>query len=136
MTTTLLSIFGYELNAMAFAFAILVSGLLWLFYRIQSSEKLDFADLITKDGRSVSLTKMLQLLGGLTATWVIVKLTLSNGLTESVFGLYLTYVGAIEGYSKFVAAKYGYSEKSVKDADKQVKQNDDELGPPPKPPKD
>lgn len=91
-------------------------GVLFLFWRIQRTEKLDFADMITKDGRSVSLTKILQLVGGITATWIVIKLTLTGTLTEAVFGLYLTYVGAIEGYSKFVAAKYNYNEKSVKDA--------------------
>ena len=50
----------------------------------------------------------------------MVKLTLTNTLTEGVFGLYLAYVGAIEGYSKFVAAKYGYEEKSVKDSEEKV----------------
>jgi hypothetical protein len=110
-----INLFGYNLNLMGILIGIILIGVFTLFYRIQTSSKLDFADLITKDGKSVSLTKMLQLIGGLTATWVMIKLTLTGGLTEALFGLYLTYVGAIEGYSKFVAAKYGYSEKSVKD---------------------
>lgn len=76
--------------------------------------------MFTKDGRSVSLTKVLQFVGGVTATWIMIKLTITGGLTESLFGLYLAYVGAIEGYSKFVAAKYGYNEKSVKDADSAI----------------
>lgn len=108
--------FGITFNAMAIVIGLIALGVLVLFYRIQCSHKLDFADMITKDGRSVSLTKVLQLVGGVTATWIMVKLTLTGGLTEALFGLYLTYVGAIEGYSKFVAAKYNYNEKSVKDA--------------------
>lgn len=111
----ILTLMGYEINMIALSFALLIFGVLVLFWRIQRSEKLDFADMITKDGRSVSLTKVLQLIGGLTATWVVMKLTLTGGLTESLLGVYLTYVGAIEGYSKFVAAKYSYNEKSVKD---------------------
>lgn len=107
-----------QINVMGIAMLTLVLGLLFLFYRIQKSEKLDFADMITKNGKSVSLTKVLQLVGGVTATWIMVKLTLSNSLTEGMFGVYLAYVGAIEGYSKFVAAKYNYDEKSVKDNDK------------------
>lgn len=104
-------------NIMAVIIGLLVFGLLWAFYKIQKSERLDFADMLTKDGRSVSLTKVLQLIGGVTATWIMVKLTLNSNLTESLFGLYLTYVGAIEGYSKYVAAKYNYKETSVKDAE-------------------
>ncbi len=117
MDTLIISLFGFSFNIMAVSVLILVLGVLFLFYRIQASEKLDFADLITKDGRSVSLTKMLQLVGGVTATWIMIKLTLTGGLTEALFGLYLTYVGAIEAYSKFVAAKYNYTETSVKDAE-------------------
>ena len=117
-TNMTLNLFGHELNLMALAIFTILMGLLTLFYRIQKSEKLDFADMITKDGKAVSLTKVLQLVGGLTATWIMVKLTLTGGLTESLLGVYLTYVGAIEGYSKFVAAKYGYNEKSIKDAGK------------------
>lgn len=109
-------VFGYDLNLSGSMIMLVLAGLLYLFYRIQRLEKLDFADLITKDGRSVSLTKVLQLIGGITATWIMIKLTLSGTLTEALFGLYLTYVGAIEGYSKYVSAKYKYSETSVKDA--------------------
>lgn len=107
---------GVTLNVTALALLVLVLGVLFMFWRIQRSEKLDFADMITKNGRAVSLTKVLQLIGGLTSTWIMIKLTLTNSLTEPLFGLYLTYVGAIEGYSKFVAAKYGYDETAVKDA--------------------
>lgn len=114
--STTLQLFGYSFNLMSILIFVIIGGLFFLFYRIQSQSKLDFADMITKDGRAVSLTKVLQLIGGLTATWVMIKLTMTGGLTEALFGLYLTYVGAIEGYSKFVAAKYGYNEKSVKQA--------------------
>ena len=112
----IVNLFGYNVNLMAALILVMIVGILFHLYRIQKTQKLDFADMFTKDGRSVSLTKVLQLIGGLTSTWIMVKLTLTNGLTESLFGLYLTYVGAIEGYSKYVAAKYNYSETSVRDA--------------------
>lgn len=112
------TVFGTTINIMALALIIVVFGILLLFYRIQASEKLDFADLITKNGTSVSLTKVLQLIGGITGTWIVIKLTIAGTLSEAIFGLYLTYVGAVEGYSKYVAAKYGYEEKSVKTAAK------------------
>lgn len=117
MTSTMIvSIFGHEINMMAISILMLLAGILFLFWRIQRSEKLDFADTITKNGKSVSLTKVLQLVGGLTATWIMVELTLTGGLTEGLLGIYLTYVGGVEAYSKFVAAKYGYDEKSIKTA--------------------
>lgn len=128
-------LFGMQINLMGMAVALALFGILFLFYRIQKSDKLDFADMITKDGKAVSLTKVLQLIGGMSATWVIIKLTLTGGLTEAIFGLYLTYVGAIEGYSKFVAAKYGYAEKSVKDVKAEAAVDDDAADPSLKPPK-
>lgn len=114
LSTMVVPIFGYDVNLMAVAFALLAAGVLYLFWRIQRTDKLDFADMITKDGQAVSLTKVLQLIGGLTATWIMIKLTLTGGLTETILGIYLAYVGGIEGYSKFVAAKYNYKETSVK----------------------
>lgn len=116
--TMIVNLFGYDFNVMAIAILFIVLGIFLLLYKIQRDDKLDFADMFTKDGRSVSLTKVLQFIGGVTSTWIMVKLTLTNNLTESILGLYLAYVGAIEGYSKFVAAKYNYSETSVRDAKK------------------
>lgn len=131
-TALSVSIFGYQINGMAIWIAMILLGVLFLFWRIQRTNKLDFADMITKDGKTASLTKVLQLIGGLTATWIMIKLTLTGTLTESLFGLYLTYVGAIEGYSKFVAAKYGYAEKSIKDVSSEptVADTDPSLKPP------
>lgn len=125
-------LWGYELNLMSVMIFVMLFGIWFLFYRIQRSAKLDFADMITKDGKSVSLTKVLQLIGGITSTWVIIKLTSSGALSESIFGVYLTYVGAIEGYSKYVAAKYNYSEKSVKAnvPEAETPTNDPSLKPP------
>ena len=107
--------FGYNINMIALLIGIILIGVVAFAYTIQKSNKLDFADMITFDGRKVSLSKVLQLLGGLTATWVMIKLTLTNSLSEVLFATYLTYVGAIEGYSKFVAAKYGYQETGIRD---------------------
>ena len=100
-------------NFIWFIFMAIIFVMLW---NVQKSKKLDLSDVITKDGKSVSLTKILQLVGGITATWVIVNLTMNAHLTESIFGLYLAYIGGVEGYSKFIAAKYNYSEKSIKEA--------------------
>lgn len=111
-----LELFGCQLNIMAIGILVALLCVLLLFWRIQRTNKLDFADMITKDGRAVSLTKVLQLVGGVTSTWIMIKLTLTGGLTEAILGLYLTYVGAIEAYSKFVSAKYQYTERSVRDA--------------------
>lgn len=74
----------------------------------QKRGKLDWRDLITRTGSNkVSLSKLLQLVGGITATWVIVKTTVTqSGLSWELFTAYLAYVGSVEAYSKFVAARY------------------------------
>jgi hypothetical protein len=130
-----ISLFGYSVNLLSAMIIIFLSGLFFLFWRIQQSSKLDFADMITKDGRAVSLTKVLQLIGGTVASWVVIKMAATASLNETIFGIYLTYVAGVEGYSKFVAAKYGYSEKSVKDAARSASVEADPSDPSLRPPK-
>lgn len=114
------SLFGYNINLIAVTVVILIVAMLALFWKIQHSEKLDFTDMFTKDGRKVSLTKVLQFISGIASTWIIVKTGLQGTLSAELFGIYLTYMGSIEGFSKFMAAKYGYSETSIKDAGNKV----------------
>lgn len=53
-----------------------------------------------------SITKTLQVSAGVTATWVVVKMTASGTLTAEMFGIYLAALGISEGWSKYVGAKY------------------------------
>lgn len=80
---------------------------IYIFWKAQRNNKLDWVDVITKDGRIVSLTKILQLIGGVIGTWIVVQLTLDKNLTWEIFLIFLAYVASIEGFSKFVQAKYG-----------------------------
>lgn len=98
------------------------AGLMALFINEQRLGHLAFADLITGNGTSVSATKLLNLIGGITATWVIINLTQSNNLSMDMFIVYLTYVGGIQGFSKFVSAKYNYAEGSVRATNTQTNQ--------------
>ena len=114
---TLITTIATGILAVNFSQFIWVASMLSIcifLWRVQKNGKLDMTDMLTKNGNSVSLTKVLQLVGGITATWVIMHLTMNSTLTESIFGLYLVYIGGVEGYSKFVAAKYNYDEKSVR----------------------
>jgi hypothetical protein len=89
---------------------ILVLGMIFFYmlWKANRQGNLIWTDLITNKGTTVvSLTKMLQLIGGMVGTWLMIKLTLQEKLTEEYLMIYLTYVGAIEGWSKFVAARYG-----------------------------
>lgn len=112
----ILTLFGYQFNLMTILILGIIVGVLYMFYQIQTSERLDFADMFTKDGRKVSSTKVLQFLAGIASTWFIVKQGLAGTLTEGIFGIYLAYMGSIEGFSKFISAKYNYNETAIKDA--------------------
>jgi hypothetical protein len=67
--------------------------------------------LITRDGKRVSTTKILQLVGGFTGTWIMVHLTLGGSITWHMFVIYLAYVASVEGFSKFVEAKFPHTKK-------------------------
>lgn len=91
-------------------FALLAGTIVFLviFRTAHKSGKLDWTDMITSKGTNkVALTKFLQLVGGITATWIMVYETMKGELATELFLIYLCYVGAIEGWSKFVAARYG-----------------------------
>ena len=54
-----------------------------------------------------SITKTLQMLAGLTGTWIVVKYAVGNNLSTEMFSMYLAALGVSAGWSKFVGAKYG-----------------------------
>jgi hypothetical protein len=107
ITSTDVTLGGYSFNL----YAMFIIGLLGLFFflmwKAQRNKRLDWVDIITKDGRTVSLTKVLQLIGGIVGTWIVVQMTLVNEMSWEILMVYLAYVASIEGYSKFVQAKYG-----------------------------
>jgi hypothetical protein len=84
---------------------ILIGMIFWHTHKIG---KLDWSDLITSKGSDIiSLSKCLQLIGGVTGTWMVVFMTLHDKLTFDILLVYLGYVGSVEGFSKFLSAKYG-----------------------------
>jgi len=106
---SMIEIFGYQINAYAVSILIFIGALVIAIFRGQKNNTLQWSDMITRDGTKVSTTKLLQLLGGVVGTWVIIKLTLTKELSTEIFAIYLTYVASIDGYSKFIMAKYGAS---------------------------
>jgi hypothetical protein len=85
-----------------------------IFYQEQKKEKLDWTDLITKPGSNIiSLTKVLQLVGGMVATWIMVKLTMQGKIGWEMFSIYLAYVASVDGFSKYISAKYGVNAPST-----------------------
>jgi hypothetical protein len=54
-----------------------------------------------------SLTKILQLIGGITATFIVIKMVLTRTLTWDIFAIYLAYVASVDSFNRFLLAKYG-----------------------------
>lgn len=86
---------------------LVLVAVLFIWYKLAKSG-LKIAYALSSDGVKVSLTKVLQLIGGLTGTYLI----LTMPPNETMFGLYLAYVAGVEGFSKYVKARYNYNESN------------------------
>ena len=93
------NVYGISLIAMFLVFIIL----LW---RAHMQGTLDWKDMITQDGKKVSTTKILQLVGGVVGTWIVVQITMQGKLTWDLFAIYLGYAASIDSFSKLIMAKY------------------------------
>lgn len=105
----MVTVMGFTFNvygAMLLIFFLFFMAALW---RAQRKGLLDWTDMITRDGTKVSTTKILQLVGGIVGTWIMVQMTLQEKLTWDLFAIYLGYVASIDGFAKLVMAKYGAS---------------------------
>lgn len=82
--------------------------LFYVFFRAHLKGQLDWKDLIVRpNSNKVSMTKILQMVGGIVATWIMIKTTMSpEGLSWELFTAYLAYVGSVDAYSKYVATRY------------------------------
>lgn len=118
----ILDIFGYQLNLMTVLIIGFIIAIFYTFYIVQKNKLLDFTDLLTNDGRKVSGTKVMQVIAGIASTWVIIKTGLQGTLSAELFAVYLAYMASVEGFSKFIAAKYNYKETSVAEAAEQVEE--------------
>jgi hypothetical protein len=112
----ILDLWGYQLNLMTILIVGLIVMMFYTFYYVQKNRLLDFTDLLTNDGRKVSGTKVMQVIAGVASTWVVIKTGLAGTLSPELFGVYLAYMASVEGFSKFIAAKYNYKETSVAEA--------------------
>jgi hypothetical protein len=115
---SILELFGYQFNIYAVIIFGLFGLLFWAIYRATHAPDVDFdwLDMITSVDQQTgkvraSATKLLQLLGGLTGTFIVIKLTLQHAINWDIFAIYLSYVASIDGFSKFMLAKYGVAQK-------------------------
>jgi len=73
-------------------------------------KKISLLDLVTRNDR-LSTTKILQLVGGIVGTWIVIKLTVTTGISWDIFSIYLAYVASVDGFSKVITAKFGQQEQ-------------------------
>lgn len=104
---SMVTLLGFTFNIYAAILIVLFAAFLIAIYRAQRAQRFDWMDMITRDGTKISATKILQLVGGIVGTWIVIKLTLQGQLDWDIFGIYLTYVASIDGFSKFMFARYG-----------------------------
>lgn len=104
---SMIDVFGMQVNAYALTIIVMLFVFLFLLFKAQRARRLDWMDMITRDGTKVSTTKILQLIGGVVGTWIIIKVTIQGVLTWDLFAIYLGYVASVDGFSKLIMAKYG-----------------------------
>lgn len=106
-SNAIITMFGMDFNVYAIVILAMLFVFLFMLFKAQRAHRLNWMDMITRDGTKVSTTKILQLVGGVVATWVVIKTTIQGALTWDLFAIYLAYVASIDGFSKFIMARYG-----------------------------
>ena len=95
-----MSLWGIAITAFIIVFTVAL-------IRAHFNKKLNLSllDLVARNGQ-LSTTKILQLVGGVVGTWIVIKLTLTSGISWEIFSIYLAYVASVDGFSKVISAKY------------------------------
>jgi hypothetical protein len=106
MLSPIVSFMGITFNIYALILILLLVIFVFAYRRAAAKHNLDWVDMITHEGNKVSFSKILQMLGGVVGTWIVVQMTLSGGLTWDLFAIYLAYVASVDGFSKFITARY------------------------------
>ena len=111
---SMVTLFGVTFNIYAAIIIALLIIIAYAMFRADKDPKNQFqwAHLVTDVDQATgtikaSATKILQLVGGITGTFIVIKLTLQNNISFDIFGVYLAYVASIDGFSKFMTARYG-----------------------------
>ena len=143
----MVTLFGLAINTWAVIVIIALLLIILLMARAQRDPESDFdwVDLFTDVDQATgkvkaSLSKILQIIGGITGTFIVIKLALTGLISFDIFAAYLAYVASIEGFSKFMIARYGAgSDRS--DGDRYYRRpyhqyGRDDYTPPPKPPEE
>lgn len=93
---------------MSLTIIVLFISFIVMFWRAQAKNALNWVDMLKKpNSDQISLTKLIQFIGAMVSTWIMVKLAMNDKITWDIFAIYLAYVASVEGFSKLITAKYG-----------------------------
>ena len=92
---------------LTYGFLLLIGVFMWFLFKLSSDKnnRFHWIDIISNPDGSASLTRVLQFSAGVTATWVIIKLTVNGNLGIEFFGTYLAAMGISEGFTKWIQSK-------------------------------
>lgn len=99
------------LNVVLVAYVILFLwfiGILW-----KNRRTINCADLVTNRHGKLSRVALAQLSGVIVASWLPIHMAITDKIDSMVLLACLSYLGAVEGYSKWLAHKEGQSKKEA-----------------------
>lgn len=103
-------------NALVGLFTILIIGIFIILYFAAKDKRncFDWTDLVIDPiTNKASLTKFLQLLGGITGTFTILWYSIKVALDTEMLAVYLASLGVSEGFSRWVSLKYNQQPQST-----------------------
>lgn len=106
INSPLFTVLGMTFNVYAIILMVLFIIFIIAYRDAAAKHGLNWTDMITRDGNKVSFSKILQMVGGVVGTWIVVQTTLAGSLTWDLFAIYLAYVASVDGFSKFITARY------------------------------
>lgn len=97
---------GLQINLVTFSVFVLGAIVIGLFW--QASRKgLSCLDLITDKGSGkMSLTKVLNVLGGIVGTWTVMRMAIDKSLSWELFALFLAYCAGTHAFSTYLSARF------------------------------
>lgn len=108
MIVTLINSISWSV-ILSIVFLILIAFFIHSLWRISrdTSNKYHWLDMISDDNGRASLTRTLQFMAGITATWIVIKMTIVSTIKIEYFIAYLAAMGISEAFTKFVQAYFG-----------------------------
>lgn len=94
-------------QVLTYAYLFAVATFLFVLWKTSRDDnnKFHWIDIVSGPDGSASLTRILQLVAGVTGTWVVVQATAGKWLNVDIFAVYLAAMGISEGFTKWIQSK-------------------------------